>query len=58
MATYLNGLSFSLPELCAWLFPGYYRKRGKLRTALNYCRQALGIEAKMQENVRVSDGDD
>jgi len=33
----------------------YYRKRGKLRTALNYCRKALGIEAKMQENVKSAD---
>jgi tetratricopeptide (TPR) repeat protein len=33
----------------------YYRKRGKLRTALNYCRKALGIEAKMNENVKSAD---
>lgn len=33
----------------------YYRKRGKLRTALNYCRKALGIEAKMSENVKSAD---
>lgn len=28
----------------------YYRKRGKLRTALNYARKALGIEAKLAES--------
>lgn len=33
----------------------YYRKRGKLRTALNYCRQALGIEAKLTESVKSAD---
>lgn len=33
----------------------YYRKRGKLRTALEYCRRALGIEAKLQQKVKSAD---
>ncbi len=31
------------------------RKRGKLRTALNYCRKALGIESKVTEKVKSAD---
>ena len=37
------------------VLPGYYRKRGKLRTALNYARKALGIEAKISESVKSAD---
>lgn len=39
----------SPPQAC------YYRKRGKLRTALNFARKALGIEAKLSENVKSAD---
>jgi hypothetical protein len=33
-------------------FACYYRKRGKLRTALSYVRKALAIESKLKDNVK------
>jgi hypothetical protein len=45
-------LSFAASALSAC---SYYRKRGKLRTALNYCRKALGIESRLAENVKSAD---